>query len=74
MDPSTIPSQKPFPLEPIAVYVGKEKMTSDTGEMIRFWAHRQLTKEHFHKHKLMFATAFEEVAWWQVYSTLRALP
>ena len=74
MDPSTIPPQKPFPLESIAVYVGKEKMTLDTGEMIRFLAHRQLAKEHFHNHKLMFATAFEEVAWWHVCSTLRTLP
>ena len=58
----------------MAVYVGKERMTSDTGEMIRFWAHRQLAKEHFHNHKVMYAEAFEEVAWWQVYSTLRDLP
>ena len=48
-------------------------MTSDTGEMVRYWAHRQMAKEHFHNHRLMYATAFEEVAWWQVYSTLRGL-
>ena len=58
----------------MTVYVGKEKMTSDTGEMIRYWAHRQLAKVHFHNHRLMYADAFEEVAWWHVYSTLRTLP
>ena len=42
--------------------------------MIRFWTHQQLAKEHFHSHKLMYAKASEEVAWWQVCSTLRDLP
>ena len=36
LDPSALPPQKPFPLEPMTVYVGKEKMTLDTGEMIRY--------------------------------------
>ena len=56
------------------IFVGEEKMTSDMGGMVRYWAHRQMAKEHFHNHRLMYATTFEEVAWWQVYSTLRGLP
>jgi hypothetical protein len=33
-----------FPLEPIGVFVRGEKMTSETGERIRFWAHHQRLK------------------------------
>jgi hypothetical protein len=29
-----------FPLEPIGMFVNGEKMTSDSGEQLRFWAHR----------------------------------
>ncbi len=43
---------QPLPLEPICVYVvvnhsvdqGKEKMTSDTGERVRFHGHRKLAR------------------------------
>jgi hypothetical protein len=31
-----------FPLEPIGLFVNGEKMTSNTGSHIRFWAHYQL--------------------------------
>jgi hypothetical protein len=36
------PVRQRFPLEPIVCHVGKDKMTMDTGDAIRFWAHRQL--------------------------------
>jgi hypothetical protein len=31
-----------FPLEPIGLFINREKMTSDTGSHISFWAHYQL--------------------------------
>jgi hypothetical protein len=34
-----------FPLKPMACYVGKDKMTSDTGDTIQFWAHHRLARE-----------------------------
>ena len=43
-----LPPQKTFPLEPVAIFVGNKKMTSDTGERMRLWAHRQLTRQTFH--------------------------
>ena len=36
-----LPHQEVFPLEPVTVFV-VEKMTSDTSEEIRLWAHRKL--------------------------------
>jgi hypothetical protein len=31
-----------FPLKPIGLFVGGQKMTSETGDHIRYWAHLQL--------------------------------
>ena len=39
--------QRSFHLEPISMFVDKEKMTSDTGGHLRFHAHRILAKEFF---------------------------
>jgi hypothetical protein len=35
-----------FPLEPIGLFVGGQKMTSETGNHIRFWAHCWLAQEY----------------------------
>ena len=43
------PDQEIFPLEPVAIFVGDEKMTSNTGDSLRFWVHQQLSKELFFK-------------------------
>ena len=69
-----LPKQEIFPLEPVAVFAGQEKMTSDTSEEIRFWAHLKLAEETFCKLDLMYAQAFREVAWRQVYDTLHSVP
>jgi len=74
LDPTRLPPQKSFPLEPLSVFLGGEKMTSDTGDWVRFWAHRQLARDYMHEKKLMFRDAFDEVAWREVYLTLRELP
>ena len=37
-----LPSQEIFPLEPVAIFVGNEKMTSNTGDSLRLWVHQQL--------------------------------
>lgn len=39
LDPTRLPAQKCFPLEPISFFIDGEKMTSDTGDWVRFWAH-----------------------------------
>ena len=42
-----------FPLEPVGIFVGNQKMTSDSGDHIRFWAHRRLACIYFHEHKIL---------------------
>ena len=36
IDPDNLPRQEAFPLESLCVFLGKEKMSSDTGARIRF--------------------------------------
>lgn len=74
LDVDKLPYQEPFPLEPICMFVGREKMTSDTGEYLRFHAHRKLAKEFFYDYEVLWAEQFEEVDWTHVYATLHEVP
>ncbi len=52
-----------FPLEPIGLFINREKMTSDTGSHIRFWAHYQLAQEFYKDQKILSYHQFDEVDW-----------
>ena len=45
-------------MELVAVFIGQEKMTSDTSDEIRFWAHQMLANETFFKLGLMSVSSF----------------
>ena len=74
LDGDKLPPQEVFPLEPVAAFVGHEKMTSDTSEHLRFWAHRELAEQMFFSLGIMSTHSFQEVAWRQVYNTLHLVP
>ena len=61
--------QELFPLEPVAVFVGKEKITSGSEDNIRFWCHLKLARQVMAEEKVgvMQPDEFDEVAWRQVY-------
>ncbi len=63
-----------FPLEPIGVFVHREKMSSDTGEQICFWVHWKLAKAFFNDYKILSKVQFESVDWISVHCTLHNLP
>ncbi len=63
-----------FPLEPMGLFVGTKKMTSDTEEDIRFWAHQQLAKTFYNTHKILTPAQFECVDWASVHWTHHNLP
>ena len=71
LDEDNLPDQEVLPLEPVAVFAGKEKMIFCTADSSRFWVHWILSKESFHRHKILLAHGFEEVAWRTVYTVLR---
>ena len=41
------PRQKTFPLEPVAVFVGDDKLTSCMHKTLRFWIHKQIAMDTF---------------------------
>ena len=58
-----MPPQGIFPLEPVAVIVGKEKLTSGSEDILRFWCQKKEAREvlsHW-KVKVLQPDAFEEV-------------
>ncbi len=63
-----------FPLEPIGIFVGGEKLLSEAGPLLRFHAHRQLARSLFHQKKILLRDKFEEVDWELVHRTLHLVP
>ena len=71
---TSLPVQRPFPLEPICIFAGQTKITADTVCYLRYWAHRKIAKEAFHSLGILWANAFDYVDWEMVHSTLRTVP
>jgi hypothetical protein len=67
-------SGKLFPLESVGVYVRGEKMTSDTGESIRYWAHHQLAWQYYHEQRILSHKQYDAIDWRSIYNTLHNLP
>jgi hypothetical protein len=71
--PQEIPTRR-FPLEPICVFLGRNKLTSDKGEHLRFWVHKQLASSRFREADILFAHQFDKVDWESVHTALRWVP
>jgi hypothetical protein len=63
-----------FPLKPIGMFVNGEKMTSDTGEQLRFWAHHQLVRSYYYSQGILSHEQFDDINWLSVRRTLKDLP
>jgi hypothetical protein len=63
-----------FPLEPIGITVGEEKLSSETGPLLRFHAHCQLARNLFHRKGILLHDKFDEVDWESVHRTLHTVP
>jgi hypothetical protein len=65
---------KLFPLKTVGVYVRGEKMTSDTGGSIRYWAHHQLARNYYQEQNILSHDQFNAIDWMSVHNTLHDLP
>jgi hypothetical protein len=63
-----------FPLKTVGVYVRGEKMTSDTGESIQYWAHHQLARTYYQEQNILSHEQFDAIDWRSVHNTLHNLP
>ena len=68
------PVKQGFPLEPIACFIGKEKLTLDSGDLLRFWAHRRLAREALVDSKVLNTLQFDAIAWDAVHTGLHSVP
>lgn len=68
------PCRQRFPLEAIACFVGKEKMTTDTSSSIHFWAHRRLARVALIEGKILSERQFDAIAWEAVSAGLHSTP
>lgn len=70
------PPQGVFPLEPVAVFVGKEKLSSGSEDILRYWCQQKVAREVLaHKKvKALQMGQFDEVEWQAVHHVLQAVP
>ena len=64
---------KRFPLEAVCIFLGRNKLTSDKGDRLRYWAHKQIAKDSFYELKIMFEE-FDLVDWEMIYIALHNVP
>jgi hypothetical protein len=71
-----LPPMDVFPLEPVAVFVGREKLTSGSDDELRFWCQRQEARRILahEKVKVLDQEQFEEVEWRGVHKALTDVP
>jgi hypothetical protein len=74
LNPFNLPQQRRLPLEPICVWINNEKITTDSIDRLRFWAHRRIAKEVFSAAGILSASQFDKVDWEAVYSALHDVP
>jgi hypothetical protein len=76
LEGTVLPPQEVFPLEAVAVFVGKEKLTSGSEDLLRYWCQRVVAKEVLahEKVKVLNQEQFEEVEWSAVYQALTEVP
>ncbi len=72
--PTELPRQKSFPLEPVTVWIGDDKLSSDASDLLRFWVHKQLAEKTFHHLSILSPQQLQEVAWKQVHDALCEAP
>ena len=72
----TPPTQEMLPLESVAVFVGKEKMTSGSEDLLRFWCQRVAAREILSakKVKVLEREQFDVIDWTSVYGALNEVP
>jgi hypothetical protein len=55
------PMQEPFPLEPVCIFAGNRKITTDDIGSLRFLAHRKIVKETFNALHILPYNVFDTV-------------
>jgi hypothetical protein len=76
LEGEALPPHDVFPLEHLAVFVGKEKLTSGSEDLLRLWCQRKVVKVALADEKVnvLQGDQFEEVEWAVVHKALTDVP
>jgi hypothetical protein len=67
-------TERMFPLKLIGIFIKGEKLTSETGDQLWFWAHLQLARIFYAEQGIMTHRQFDKIDWRSVHHTLHDLP
>jgi hypothetical protein len=70
LQPTNLPAQQEFPLEPICIFAESTKITPDMGDHLHYWAHLKLARKRFHQLNILYTHEFNLVDWAMVYQKL----
>jgi hypothetical protein len=65
---------KQFPLKPICVHLGKNKLTLDKGERLKFWVQQQQARSFYYNADIIYGPQFDTIDWETVHTTLCRVP
>jgi hypothetical protein len=74
MTPEPEAPTRQFPLELICVFLGKNKLTSDKGERLKFWVQRHQARAYYHNADIMYGPQFDTIDWEVVHTALCRVP
>jgi hypothetical protein len=74
LQPTNLPHQQAFPLEPVCVFAGSWKITADMGPQVQYLAHLKLAHQKNHQMNILDAHVFDLVDWEMAYKTLHNVP
>lgn len=61
-------------MELLVIYAGPDKITTDAGSVIQFWAHQQLAKPYFASKQILDPVAFEQMDWKNYSAVMHLVP
>ena len=73
-NPHSVGVTKRFPLEPICIMIGNNKVTANNCDSLRFWVNSKIARSIFHEKKILFAHQFDAVDWEMVHKALWEVP
>ncbi len=74
MTPDPESPTRRFPLELICVFLGKNKLTSDKGEKLKFCVQQQQARSYFHDANIDYGLQFDTIDWEMVHTMLWGVP
>jgi hypothetical protein len=59
----SLPCQQHFPLEPICIFVGNNKLTADMHDHLQYWVHLKSVRSTYHSLGILDTSQFDLVDW-----------